>query len=54
MEMGKKRTSINIDEDLWKEFQFFVLNYKGTTMKISETFEEALREFMDSRPEFLK
>jgi len=46
MEMPKKRTSINIDEDLWREFQIFVLKYKGSTHKTSETFEEALREFM--------
>jgi len=48
---NKKKTSINIDQDVWKDFQRFTINYKGSTKKISETLEEAIVAFIGKNNE---
>ena len=47
IEMGKKKTSMNIDENLWKEWLLFVTEKHGTSRKVGEELEKALREYMD-------
>jgi hypothetical protein len=44
--MPKKKTTILVDEDLWKEFVTFVLKKHGTSKKTSEEIENAMREYL--------
>jgi len=46
--MGKTSTSISIDEDLWTEWQIFVLQKTGKGRKGSDELENALREYMNN------
>lgn len=45
-EMAKRKTSITIDEDLWKEWTKFVIDKTGSARKLSEEIEGALKEYM--------
>jgi len=45
--MGKQKTSFMVDSQLWKEWTLFVVNKTGSTRKLSEELEKALREYMD-------
>jgi metal-responsive CopG/Arc/MetJ family transcriptional regulator len=47
--MVKQKTSINIDSELWKEWTLFVVRKTGSTRKLSEELEKALREYMERR-----
>ena len=50
-EMGKKKTSIYIDEELWNEWMHFVIddsNY-GSSRKASEALEDAMRCYLSQR-----
>jgi metal-responsive CopG/Arc/MetJ family transcriptional regulator len=42
----KRKTSISIDEELWKEWTKFVIDKTGSARKLSEEIENALREYM--------
>ena len=42
----KKKTTILVDEELWKEFVTFVLRKRGTSKKTSEEIENAMREYL--------
>jgi metal-responsive CopG/Arc/MetJ family transcriptional regulator len=44
--MPKRKTSIAIDEDLWKEWTKFVIDKTGSARKTSEEIENALKEYM--------
>ncbi|MBA7629460.1 hypothetical protein ES703_36959 [subsurface metagenome] len=44
--VAKKKTTILIDEDLWKEFVTFVVKKHGTSKKTSEEIENAMREYL--------
>ena len=44
--MVKRKTSITIDENLWKEWTKFVIDKTGSARKLSEEIENALREYM--------
>lgn len=46
--MARIKTSITIDEDLWKEWQIFVIGKTGRGRKGSEEIEEALKEYMQN------
>jgi len=50
-EMGKKKTSIYIDEDLWNEWMHFVLDDSsyGSSRKASEALEDAMRCYLRER-----
>jgi hypothetical protein len=49
--MSKKRkTSIRIDETLWKRFQIFVIKERGSARKMSEV-EEAIKYYMLTKHE---
>jgi metal-responsive CopG/Arc/MetJ family transcriptional regulator len=49
MKMGKRKTSITIDEELWKKWTMFVINKTGSARKLSEEIEEALKQYMQKR-----
>jgi metal-responsive CopG/Arc/MetJ family transcriptional regulator len=44
--MAKRKISIAIDEDLWKEWTKFVIDKTGSARKISEEIETALQQYM--------
>jgi metal-responsive CopG/Arc/MetJ family transcriptional regulator len=44
--MVKRKTSITIDQDLWKEWTKFVIDKTGSARKLSEEIENALRDYM--------
>jgi len=46
-EMGKQKTSIMVDSELWKEWILFVVSKTGSARKLSEELEKAIREYMD-------
>lgn len=46
--MARIKTSITIDENLWKEWQIFVIGKTGKGRKGSEEIETALREYMQN------
>ena len=43
--MVRKKTSLYIDEDLWREFSTFVVSKYGNR-KLSDSLEDALRQYM--------
>ena len=47
--MARRKTSIIIDEKLWKQWLMFVIDMTGSTRKVSEVLEKALREYMERR-----
>jgi len=49
MEMGKKKTSIYVNEDLWLEWSIFVIKQYGSSRKMSEALEDAMKEYMDKK-----
>jgi hypothetical protein len=48
-DMGKRKTSISVDEDLWTKWTMFVIRKTGSSRKLSEELENALKEYMRSR-----
>lgn len=50
--MVKKKTSIMIDEDTWKAFIVYAVHRTGSTRKIGEQVEEALKNHMISDRSF--
>jgi len=44
--MAKRKTSITIDDKLWKEWTMFVINKSGSSRKLSEELEIAIAEYM--------
>lgn len=45
IEVGKKKTSINIDEQIWKDFELIVLREKGNN-KISFVLETLVKQYI--------
>ena len=46
LDMTKRKTSINIDDKVWQDWLVFVVRKYGTSRKVSEATEEALREYI--------
>ena len=44
------KTTINIDEDLWKRFSILVIQEKGYRKK-NEVIEELIKEYVDRKEE---
>jgi len=44
--MVKKKTSINIDNEVWKDWMKFVIDKTGSVRRLSEEMEKALLEYM--------
>ena len=43
----KKKTSVNIDPELWNKWLHFVLDKTGSIRKTGEEMENALRHYME-------
>ncbi len=41
--MNKRKTSIMVDRDTWKEWTYFVLDKTGTSRKLSVEVENAIK-----------
>jgi len=50
MGLPKRKTSIIIDEELWRKWTHFVIDKRGTARKLSEELESALKEYMERHP----
>lgn len=44
--MTKRKTSISVDEEVWKEWTKFVIDKTGSARKLSEELENALKHYM--------
>lgn len=49
--MGKRKTSISVDADLWMEWTMFVIKKTGSSRKLSEELENALEKYMKKSKE---
>jgi metal-responsive CopG/Arc/MetJ family transcriptional regulator len=47
IKMVKRKTSITIDEELWKEWNKFVIDKTGSARKLSEELENAITFYME-------
>jgi len=45
IDVGKRKTSINIDEDVWKKFSFIVLENEGNH-KLSDVIEKLIKDYI--------
>lgn len=45
----KKKTSVNIDPDLWKKWLHYVLDKTGSIRKTGEEIEKALIYYMEQK-----
>jgi hypothetical protein len=46
----KRKTSLNIEETLWKEWLVYVVKKTGSSRKVSDYTVEALIEYMKNHP----
>ena len=44
--MAKRKTSIAVDEELWKEWTKWVIDKTGSSRKLSDEVENALKQYM--------
>ena len=49
--MAKRKTSITIDHELWKEWTKFVIDKTGSARKLSDEIEIALKDYMNKKKE---
>jgi len=49
--MSRRKTSVSVDDALWRQWISFVVEETGSTRKISEWTENAIREYMKKRKE---
>jgi hypothetical protein len=42
----RKKTSITVDAQFWKEWTKFVIDKTGSARKVSDEIENAIREYM--------
>jgi len=45
--MSKRKTSINVDDQLWREWSKFVIDQTGSLRKTGKELESAMREYME-------
>jgi hypothetical protein len=46
----KKKTSISINPEVWKDWNKFVIDKTGSARKLSDELEKALKEYMKKGP----
>ena len=53
--MGQKRkTSVNVDQDVWMKWNHFVIDKTGSSRRVSQELEKALLEYIEKhRPKRL-
>lgn len=44
--LKKRKTSVVIDNELWKQWTKFVIDKTGSARKLSQEVENAIREYM--------
>jgi len=49
--MSKRKTSISVDDKLWREWINFVVSKTGSARKISEETQNAIQEYMQKYKE---
>jgi hypothetical protein len=49
-DMTKKKTSLNIDEQLWKDWVLHVVKKTGSAYKVSEETERLIRKELTENP----
>lgn len=49
MMVQKRKTSINIDPEVWNKWLHFVLDETGSSHKVSEELEKAIIFYMENR-----
>jgi len=47
--MAKRKTSITIEEEVWKEWTKWVIDKTGSSRKLSDELENALKEYMKKK-----
>jgi len=47
--MPKRKTTIVLDEEVWREWMLFVVDKTGSARKLSEEVGKALKEYMEKR-----
>lgn len=50
IELGRKKTSLTLDESIWKDFQTYALQKHGNTRSANTELEKAMQEYMDTHP----
>ena len=45
----KRKTSININPEVWNEWLHFVLDETGSTRKVSDELENAIKLYMKNK-----
>ncbi|MDG7000940.1 MAG: hypothetical protein JRN15_17740 [Nitrososphaerota archaeon] len=43
----KRKTSVNVDQDIWTKWNHFVIDRTGSSRKVSEELEKALLEYIE-------
>jgi metal-responsive CopG/Arc/MetJ family transcriptional regulator len=46
----RKKTSVSVDKELWRNFVVYVAQLHGSGRKISDTLENAIREYIQNHP----
>jgi metal-responsive CopG/Arc/MetJ family transcriptional regulator len=49
--VSRRKTSVSVDDKLWREWISFVVDETGSGRKVSEETEKAIREYMQKRKE---
>jgi hypothetical protein len=49
--MSKRKTSIAVDDNLWREWTKFVVDKTGSARKVSEELENAIKDYMKKHRE---
>ncbi len=50
IELGRKKTSLTLDEEIWNEFQRYALAKRGNARSANKELEEAMKEYMKAHP----
>lgn len=48
--LGRKKTSLTLDEKTWSEFQTYALKKHGNTRNANTELEYAMQEYMKNNP----
>jgi hypothetical protein len=43
---GRQKTSVMVNQELWKKWILFVVNRRGSARKLSQELEGAMKEYM--------
>lgn len=49
-ELTRKKTSLTLDEKIWKDFQSYALDKHGNTRNANTELEKAMDEYMKAHP----